>query len=276
MKKILFLIVLTLMSSVCVAQRNTSSSRSSSPARSSVSTSRSSSNRSAYTPTSRSRTTSFSSSRSSNRNTAINSRSETRSYRETTNPTRNVGNTPRSQNNGSYARPSDRSMVAPPKSHAPHNVHHPHHPGHHAPHGMHPAPPIHHPIHHHRPIHMHHHVCYNWMVYDMYWYGYWAYARTYPFNDVVVYVNNKYPSTTVIAVNSDENYVYTIYRDEITNTTYFTITDQTDNLLVKTQVNRKYCRIMTDGNGVWLLRKNDRNPLYFIYQDGNLYQYEED
>ena len=271
MKKIVFLIVLTLLGSVCVAQRN-GGSRPSSPARSSVSSSRPSSNRGGYTPSSRSRTTTYSTPRTSNRNVVVNSRSETRSHHGTTNPTRTVRNTPRSQNNGSYSRPNHQSVVQPPKSHAPHHVNHPHH----TPRGMHPAPPMHHPIHHHRPIHMHHHVCYNWMVHDMYWYGYWRYVRTYPFNDVVVYVNSNYPSTTVIAVVSDENYVYTIYRDEISNTTYFTITDQTDNVLVKTQVNRKYCRIMTDDHGIWLLRKNDRNPMYFIYQDGNLYQYEED
>ena len=132
-----------------------------------------------------------------------------------------------------------------------------------------------HPVHH-RHVHMHHHVCYNWVPYNLYWYGYWNYVRMYPYSDVVVYVRNSHPSTHVVAVTTDEDYVYTIYRDELLNETYFTITDKTDNVVVKTLINKKYCRIMLDENGIWLLRKNDRKPIYFIFQDGNLYRYEED
>jgi len=278
MKKIVFLAILTILGTVCFAQRNTSS-RSSSSSRGSVSVSRSSSasprqssNRNGYSPSSRNTGAVYTPTRRSSQNSSINRRSEERSHSVTTNPTRKDRNTPRSQNNGSYSRPEHHSPITAPKSHAPHGRPHVHH----TPHGMHPMPPMHHPIHHHRPIRMHYHPCHDWVVYNMYWYGYWSYVRAYPFNDVVVYVNNKYPSTTVVAVSTDDTYVYTIYRDERTGITYFTITDQSDNILVKTQVNRKYCRIMTDENGVWLLRKNNRYSMYFMYQDGNLYQYEED
>ena len=288
MRKIVFLIALTLIGSGCMAQRNggsrpggvpsrtSTSVRTSAPTRSSASPSRSSvsASRSSVTP-SRSTATYRPSV-----NTNVNRRSEPRSTRGTVSSTPSARNTPRSHENGSYGRPGDhRQPVATPHhgpqhpGHAP--AHHgpgyrPHHP---VPHGMHPAPPVYHPIHH-RHIHMHHHVWHSWIVYDMYWHGYWTYVHTHPYNEVVVYVNNDYPSMRVIAVATDENYVYSICKDD--DDTYFTITDKDDNVLVKTTIHRKYCEIMVDDNGVWLFKKKNKDPLYFMYQDGKLYCYEED
>lgn len=282
MKKIVFLIALTLIGSVCVAQRGGGGTRSSS--RSSVTTRTSTPSRSSVsTPRS---TTTYSSSRGSSSRNSSYRPSETRSQRVTTNYTTYNRNSVRTQNNGPYTgqrpntRPSVSSHGAPvhgtphhPGTHNHHGYHHPHHP---VPHGMHPAPPVYHPIHHHRPIHMHHHIYYDWRVHNLYWYGYWAYVHTHPYEEVVVYVNNTRPSTTVIALMTDENYIYTIYRDELLNETYFTISDKDDNVLVKTIVHKKYCKIVVDENGVWLLKKKDKDPIYFMYQDGNLYRYEED
>jgi len=287
MKKIVFLIALTLMGSLCMAQRSGGSRSNGSVTRSSVSVSRPSTTRSsvsmprssasstrAYTP-SRVNTTP----RSTNRNSSVYSRSETRSTPSVTNRTPQARNTPRMEER--RVNESPRPEVRHPMTET-HHGNHPHHPNgygrphhHPAPHGMHPMPPMHHPVHH-RHVHMHHHVCYDWAPYRLYWYGYWNYVRMYPYNDVVVYVRNSYPSTHVVAVTTDEDYVYTIYRDELLNETYFTITDKTDNVVVKTVINKKYCRIMLDENGIWLLRKNNRKPIYFIFQDGNLYRYEED
>lgn len=287
MKKIVFLIVLTLLCSVCIAQRSGGSRggnvRSSSPTRSSVSTRPSNPSRSSV---STNRTTTYNPSRPSATRSDFR-RSETRSTRVATNPTTTVRNTPRSQNNGvnSTYRHNDRPTVSshgtpvhgqPNPGHHPNVVHHPHNP-HHVPHGMHPAPPIHHPIHH-RPIYMHYHLYDRnyWIVHNLYWYGYWNYVHTYPYNEVVVYVNNTRPGTETLAIATDENYVYTIYIDKYMEETYFTISDKDDNVLVKTIVHKKYCKLVPENNGVWLLKKKDKDPMFFMYQDGNLYRYEED
>jgi hypothetical protein len=142
---------------------------------------------------------------------------------------------------------------------------------------MHPAPPVFHPMHH-RPIHMHYRLYDRnyWIVHNLYWYGYWNYVHTYPYDEVVVYVKNTRPATEILAIATDENYVYTLYSDEYMDETYFTISDKDDNVLVKTIVHRKYCKLVSDGNGVWLMKKKDKDPMFFMYQDGNLYRYEED
>lgn len=287
MRKIVFLIILTMLGSVCFAQRNggsrSSSTRGSSPTRSSVSARPVSPSRSNV---STNRTSTYNPSRSSATRTSTRtnsfSRSEARSTRVAANPTTTVRNTPRSQNNGvnMNSRPNSRPRVSSHGTHSynhPHPGHHPnvgHHP-HHAPHGMHPAPPMYHPVHH-RPICMRHHALYNWMVADLYWCGYWNYVRLYSYNDVVIHVQSAYPSTHVITIATDEEFVYTIYRDELVNETYFTITDNTDNVVVKTPIGRKYCRIILDEEGIWVMRKNDRKPIYFIYEEGKLYRYDTD
>lgn len=282
MKKIVFLIVLTLIGTVCFAQRGGSSRgsnvRGSSPTRSSVSSRPSSPSRSSI---STSRTTTYSPSRSTSVRSNEIRRSETRSATRMTNPTTTVRNTPRSQNNGVNRphvshRPS--SHGAPVYNH-PHPRHHHNvtHHRHHVPHGMHPMPPMHHPIHH-RPINMRYHLYHRdyWFVHNLYWYGYWSYVHTYPYNEVIIYMNNTRPGTETLAITTDENYVYTIYKDNYMNETYFTISDRDDNVLVKTVVHKKYCKLVPDGNGVWLLKNNDKDPMFFMYQDGNLYRYEED
>lgn len=293
MKKIVFLIALTLIGTVCFGQRNggsrggsmrggsparsSVSARPSSPSRSSVSSSRTAS----YNPSRSSATRSNVSTRTSSPRSTTFSRSETRSIRGATNPTPTVRNTPRSRNNGVKSDYSRTSQPRPTSHGAP--VHgqprvdqHPHH-SHHVPHGMHPMPPMHHPIHH-RPIHVHYHLYHRdyWFVHNLYWHDYWYYVHTYPYNEVIIYVNNVRPGTETLAIATDDNYVYTLYRDNYMNETYFTISDINDNVLVKTIVHRKYCKLIPDNNGVWLLKKRDRDPIFFMYQDGNLYRYEED
>lgn len=274
MRKIVFLIALTLIGSACMAQRGgggrpgggstrtSTSVRTSSPSRGSVGTTRSTTT---YRPSS---------------HTSVNRHSEPRSNRGTVNYTPSTRNTPRSQNNGSYGRPGGNHQPVATPHHGSHQPGHPpvhhtpgYHPHHPIPHGMHPAPPVYHPIHH-RPIHMRHHVWHSWTVYNMYWYGYWTYVHTHPYDDIVIYVNNDYPTIKMIAVATDDNYVYSICKDD--DDTYFTISDKDDNVLVKTVIHRKYCKIVLDDNGVWLFKKKDKDPMYFMYRDGNLYCYEED
>ena len=285
MKKIVFLITLLLIGSLCIAQRNGNP-----PTRSSSSRPHTSMSRSSSVPT-RSSTATYSPSRSSSRNVGISHssskapsrsssvyrRSETRSTPRVENRTPPVRNTPRMENNRVNERPVNH--VRHSEGVRPHN-NHPHHTSKHyhaVPHGMHPMPPMHHPIHH-RPIYMHYHLYDRdyWFVHNLYWHGYWNYVHTNPYNEVIVYVNNTRPGTETLAIVTDDNYIYTLYRDNYMNETYFTISDENDNVLVKTVVHKKYCKLITDGNGVWLLKKRDRDPIYFMYQDGNLYRYEED
>ena len=297
MKKIVFLIALACIGSVCVAQRTNTrmgGTRGSVPTRTSVST-RTSMSTSHSTPSrssmstrssnpSRNNTATYRSSNQSAPRTANFRRSDTRSGAGTTNPTPAVRNASRSQNNdvsrnyGETTHPTPRHSEAKVhgRPHSGPNAGYRHHVRH-IPHGMHPAPPMYHPIHR-RPIHMHYHLYDHnyWIVRNLYWYGYWNYVHTYPYNEVVVYVGNTRPGTEILAIATDENYVYTIYRDNYMNETYFTISDKDDNVLVKTVVNRKYCKLATDGNGVWLMKKRDKDPMYFMYQDGELYRYEED
>lgn len=285
MRKIVFLIALTLLGSVCFAQRSGSSRgsnvRGSSSTRSSVSTRPSSPSRNSVGT---SRTATYNSSRPSATSTTNFRRSEACSTRGTTNPTTTVRNTPRSQNNGvnmdyrhnSHSNVSSHGTPVHGRPQHPNVDHHPYH-SHPVPHGMHPMPPMHHPIHH-RPIHMHYHLYHRdyWFVHNLYWHDYWYYVHTYPYNEVIIYVNNARPGTETLAIVTDDNYVYTLYRDNYMNETYFTISDINDNVLVKTIVHRKYCKLIPDNNGVWLLKKRDKDPIYFMYQDGNLYRYEED
>lgn len=133
-----------------------------------------------------------------------------------------------------------------------------------------------HPVHHHRHIHMCYHACYDWYVPNLYWHGYWSYARLHAYNQVVVYVRGLHPSTDILSVATSDLYVYTLYRDNILNKVYFTITDNTDNIVVKTEVHRRYNSIVVDENGIWILRDNGRKPMYFIYNGVNLYRYVED
>lgn len=278
MKKIIFLITLVLLGSVAFAQRGNGGARRSgaSPARSSVSTPRSSSTSVRNHVSSPRNTATYSPNRQSyrqhsttrNRTSSEFSRPNTRSSVSSGNRPSGVRNAPREANMGSNR---GHGYVRPPADHP--QVHHPHHRP--LPHGMHPMPPMYHPIHH-RHMHMHHCIVSDWMIHNLYWHNYWMYVHTYPYNEVVIYVKGSQPSVDIIALECDDNYIYTIYKDELLNETYFTISDQNDNVLVKTEINKRYCKIVTDENGVWLLKKRDKDPIYFIYQDGRLFKYEED
>ena len=277
MKKLVFLMCLLFIGSMCMAQRPHGGStsrgggshvRTSTPARSS-SVNRGSISRN------RNSSTTYSPSRNTTRNSANYNRSTPRNSSST------VSGTPTPKNGG---RNDNNRVYTGTKGHGSHpgTVHHGstrHRPGsqplHHTPHGMHPAPPMHHPIHH-GYLHMHYRPCHHWMDYNMYWYGYWAYVHAHSYDQVVVYVKTDRPTNEIIAIATDEYYVYTIYKDTYSGETFFVISDQNDNVLVKTQIDKRYCRIALDENGIWLLRHNDRKPIYYIYSGGNLYLYEQD
>ena len=145
------------------------------------------------------------------------------------------------------------------------------------PHGMHPLPPRFHPVHHHHMINLHYRPYTGWFVPNIYWMGYWSYVHTYPYDQVVVYVQNERPTIEIVAICTDDDYVYTIYKDNASGNTYLSITNNADNVLAKIEINRHYNHMQVDNDGgVWLLRKNDKKPMYVLYRDNNLYCYEED
>jgi hypothetical protein len=54
--------------------------------------------------------------------------------------------------------------------------------------------------------------------------------------------------------------------------------DKGDKLLAEQQVSRKYIKMELDqqNGGVWILKKRDKDPLMFLYSDGQLLIYEAD
>ncbi len=144
-----------------------------------------------------------------------------------------------------------------------------HHP---VPHGMHPHPPMYHPLHHNHHIHMHHCIVHDWCC-DYYWHSYWHYYHCHQHADVIVYMNSSnYARITALA--DDSYYIYSLI-DEA-GYTYLTITDESDHVLVKTQVHRKYCKLITGDGGVWVFKNRDIDPIFVRFLDGRLYMYEQD
>lgn len=160
----------------------------------------------------------------------------------------------------------------------------PGHPGGHMPHAerpIHPAPYFYHPHHHHM---MHMHVCF-WDPIPFHpccWHGFWGYCNSYwydyrPTNVVVVreYVSNNYNADMVdFAVSGD--LVYLMVRNGSDNLVQ--VFDSNDNLLAQQSVSRKYNKLEVDreNGGCWIFKNRDKDPLLFIYADGQLLIYEAD
>lgn len=178
---------------------------------------------------------------------------------------------------------SGRGTVHP--QNAPgHSYARPGHPGHmppsHRP--MHPAPYFHHPYHHHM-IHMRPVVWVHIHPRPIFWPGFWVYCNSYWYDyhvtDVVVvnrYVRDTYNVDLVsYAVSGD--LMYAIVNDTDGNT-YLQVFDQNDKVLAEQQISSKYIKTEIDreNGGCWIFKKKDKDPMLFLYVDGELLIYEAD
>jgi hypothetical protein len=125
------------------------------------------------------------------------------------------------------------------------------------------------------PIKMCWRVWYDWATSDMYWLGYWEYVHKNPNKKIVIgYINRTSKTITVYSLAKDGKYIYTMCDDE--DHRYLAISDKDDNVLVNTIIEGDYCKLIADNGGVWIFKKENKDPLYFIYQDGLLYCYEQE
>ncbi len=163
-----------------------------------------------------------------------------------------------------YARPGRPGGVMPP-SHRP----------------IHPAPYFYHPWHHHM-VHCHPIFWDPLPPRPWYWPGFWIYCNSYWYDyhvtDVVVvhdYVQNKY-NVDLVTYGISGDIMYAIVRDG--GDTYLQVYDKDDHLLAEQKINRKYCNMVIDSEngGCWISKKNEKDPLLFIWAEGQLLIYEAD
>lgn len=163
-----------------------------------------------------------------------------------------------------YARPGERGPLPP--SHRP----------------MHPAPYFHHPYHHHM-IHMRPVVWVHVHPRPLYWPGFWVYCNSYWYDyhvtDVVVvnrYVRETY-NVDMVSYAISGDLMYAIVND-VDGNTYLQVYDKNDRLLAEHQISRKYRKMEIDreNGGCWIFKRNDKDPMLFLYTDGELLIYEAD
>lgn len=144
-----------------------------------------------------------------------------------------------------------------------------------------PAPYFYHPIHHHY-IHMHPIYWDPFLPPVVYWpglwsfcVGYWAGSYCSDYTVVHEYVSNTHHVDMIgYAISGD--LMYALVRDG--DETYLRVFDKADNLLAQHPVNKKYSTLSIDADngGCWIMKKNDKDPLLFLYADGQLLIYETD
>lgn len=146
---------------------------------------------------------------------------------------------------------------------------------------IHPAPYFHHPWHH-RMVHCHPIFWEPLPPRPWYWPGFWLYCNSYWYDyhvtDVVVvrqYVQDTY-KVDMVTYGISGDIMYAIVRDG--GSTYLQVYDKDDHLLAEQKINRKYCNMVIDAEngGCWISKKHDKDPLLFIWADGQLLIYEED
>mgnify|MGYP004444372989 FL=1 len=139
---------------------------------------------------------------------------------------------------------------------------------------MHPVfhPPIHHG-------HCHVHSCY-WdpcIYHHWYWPGFWVYCNTYWYDyhctDVIVvrkYVEQTY-GTELIAYAVSGDIMYALVKAPDADT-YLQVYDKEDRVVAEQKVSNKYIKMEIDreNGGCWILKRNDKDPMLFIYSDGKL------
>ena len=109
------------------------------------------------------------------------------------------------------------------------------------------------------------------MYCNSYWYDYHV-------TDVVVvrdYVQQTY-HVDMVTYGISGDIMYAIVRDG--GSTYLQVYDKDDHLLAEQKINRKYCNMVIDSEngGCWISKKHDKDPLLFIWADGQLLIYEAD
>ena len=163
-----------------------------------------------------------------------------------------------------YARAGRPGGVMPP-SHRP----------------IHPAPYFYHPWHHHM-VHCHPIFWDPIPPRPWYWPGFWMYCNSYWYDyhvtDVVVvrdYVQQTY-HVDMVTYGISGDIMYAIVRDG--GSTYLQVYDKDDHLLAEQKINRKYCNMVIDAEngGCWISKKHEKDPLLFIWADGQLLIYEAD
>lgn len=117
----------------------------------------------------------------------------------------------------------------------------------------------------------------------IFWPGFWYYCNSYWYDyhvtDVVVvhdYVANTYKVDMVAyAISGDLMYALV---DDPDGKLYLQVFDKEDHLLAEQAVNRKYRKMEIDreNGGCWIFKKNDKDPLLFFYNNGELLIYEAD
>ena len=115
-----------------------------------------------------------------------------------------------------------------------------------------------------------------------YWPGFWHYCHSYWYDyhvtDVVVvrdYVRNTY-NVDIVTYGISGDIMYAIVRDG--GDTYLQVYDNSDHLLAEQKINRKYCNMVIDpeNGGCWISKPGDKDPLLFIWAEGQLLIYEAD
>ena len=146
---------------------------------------------------------------------------------------------------------------------------------------IHPAPYFYHPWHRHM-VHCHPIFWDPLPPRPWYWPGFWLYCNSYWYDyhvtDVVVvrrYVQDTY-NVDMVTYGISGDIMYAIVRDG--GETYLQVYDKNDHLLAEQKINRKYCNMVIDSEngGCWISKKHDKDPLLFIWADGQLLIYEAD
>lgn len=115
-----------------------------------------------------------------------------------------------------------------------------------------------------------------------YWPGFWLYCNSYWYDyhvtDVVVvrqYVQDTY-NVDMVTYGISGDIMYAIVRDG--GETYLQVYDKDDHLIAEQKIHRKYCNLVIDAEsgGCWISKKHDKDPLLFLWSDGQLLIYEAD
>lgn len=115
-----------------------------------------------------------------------------------------------------------------------------------------------------------------------FWPGFWLYCNSYWYDyhvtDVVAvrrYVQDTY-NVEMITYGISGDVMYAIVRDD--GDTYLQVYDKEDHLLAEQKIHKKYCNMVIDpdNGGCWISKKHDKDPLLFLWADGQLLIYEAD
>ena len=116
----------------------------------------------------------------------------------------------------------------------------------------------------------------------IFWAGFWLYCNSYWYDyhvtDVAIvnrYVKDTYNVDMVSYAISGE-YLYAIVNDG--GHTYIQVFDSNDKLLAEQKISNKYIKTEIDreNGGCWVFKKRDKDPMLFLYLDGELLIYEAD